>query len=110
MHKRNTTKPEAEQVAGKGETHWSQASSEGLQRPAPQQPNELDESASSQEAASASMEKVGRLAYHDAVTSLDTDRGPLMDAVYNGAVIEGHRTGDAGRMRPAGDRSKSQND
>jgi hypothetical protein len=84
----------AEQTAAPGETRWSQASADGLQRPVPQQPSELDESASSQEAASASMAAVGSAAYHDAVNSVDTDRGPVLDAVYNGSVTEGHRVND----------------
>jgi hypothetical protein len=79
---------------GPGETHWSQASGEGLQRPAPKQFSELDESASSQSASNPSMETVGKQAFHDALTSVDTDRGPVLDAVYNGAVTEGHRVGD----------------
>jgi hypothetical protein len=54
-------------TAGPGETRWSQASGDGLQRPVPQQPNELDDSASSQAAASPSMESIGKAAYHDAV-------------------------------------------
>jgi hypothetical protein len=89
-----SAKPQAEQTADSGETRWSQASGDGLQKPVPRQPSELDESASSQEAASASMDGVGRAAYHDAVSSQDTDRGPVMDAVYNGPVTEGHRVGD----------------
>lgn len=87
-------KANAEHTPEPGETRWSQASGEGLQRPVPEQPNEIDESASSQEAANASMEVVGRAAYHDALTSEDTDRAPVMDAVYNGSVTGGHRTGD----------------
>lgn len=100
-------KPEAEQTAAPGETRWSQASGDGLQKSVPQQSNELDESASSQEAASASMEGVGRAAYHDAVTSQDTDRGPVMDAVYNGPVTEGQRVGDDEKVRGERDPLKS---
>jgi len=86
-----------------GETHWSQADSQGLQRPVPQQPNELDESASSQAPDSASMKKIGLLAHHDATTSVDTDRGPVLDAVYNDSVVEGHRMDDDKDVRGNGD-------
>ena len=85
---------EREGVPAPSETHWSQASGDGLQRPAPQQFSELDESASSQVAASASMEAVGKLAYHDTLNAVDTDRGPVLDAVYNGPVTEGRRVAD----------------
>ena len=74
-----------------GETQWSQVAIDGKQTPAAKQPNERDESASSQAARNASMREIGKLAQHDAETSLDTDRGPVLDAVYNGAVTEGNR-------------------
>ncbi len=90
---------ERRRTAATGETRWSQASGEGLQRPVPQQPNELDESASSQAPASPSMKEVGRAAYHDAFTSEDTDRGPVLDAVYTGPVTQGHRVDDEERVR-----------
>lgn len=96
------TNSRADRTAAPGETRWSQASGEGLQKPVPQQPNELDESASSQEAASPSMEAVGRAAYHDVLTSEDTDRGPVMDKVYNGPVTGGHRVAD--EEKPSGER------
>jgi hypothetical protein len=83
-----------EETVERSETHWSQASDKGLQRPVPKQFSEIDESASSQEAASFTMEAVGKVAFHDAVKGVDTDRGPVMDAVYNGAVTEGHRMAD----------------
>ena len=63
-----------------GETHWAQASGKGLQRPAPKQFSEIDESASSQSADSESMKAIGDLAYRDVTTGVDTDRGPVMDA------------------------------
>jgi hypothetical protein len=51
------------------------------------------------------MEAVGKQAFHDAMNSVDTDRGPLMDKVYNGAVTGGHRVGDeetgSGRRDPS---------
>lgn len=90
-----------------GETRWAQASGDGLQRPVPQQPNELDESASSQEASNASMEFIGKIAHHDAVEGVDTDRGPVMDAVYNGPVTDGHRVGDEEEVRGERDPTKS---
>ena len=58
----------------RSETHWSQASSDSLQRPAPKQFSEIDQSASSQAAASATMEVVGKLAFQDAVSGVDTDQ------------------------------------
>jgi len=94
-------------TASPGETRWSQASGDNLQRPVPQQPNELDESASSQAAASASMEGIGQIAYHDAVASEDTDRGPVLDAVYNGPVTEGRRVDDDEEVRGERDPMKS---
>jgi len=74
-----------------GETQWSQVAIDGKQTPAAKQPNERDESASSQSAENASMSDIGKLAQHDAETSLDTDRGPVLDAVYNGSVAAGDR-------------------
>ncbi|ADU36985.1 hypothetical protein Varpa_2791 [Variovorax paradoxus EPS] len=100
-------KADRRRTAGPGETRWSQASGDGLQRPVPQQPNELDESASSQAAASPSMAEVGQVAYQDAVTSQDTDRGPVLDAVYNGPVTQGHRVGDEEEVRGERDPMKS---
>ena len=96
-HLPDSTRPDRSLEADKGETHWSQASGDGLQKAVPKQFNELDESASSQASASHSIDEVGKQAYHDARTSVDTDRGPVLDAVYNGPVTEGKRTGDAER-------------
>lgn len=96
-HLPDTTRPERSLSEDKGETHWSQASGDGLQKPVPKQFNELDESASSQVSASASIDEMGKQAYHDTLTSVDTDRGPVLDAVYNGPVTEGMRTGNAER-------------
>lgn len=90
--------PDRPRTATGGETRWSQASGDGLQRPVPQQPNELDESASSQAAANPSMKEVGEAAYHYVMTSEDTDRGPVLDAVYNGSVTQGHRVDDEERV------------
>ena len=90
---RNEEKP-GERPAAPGETRWSQVGIDGKQTSAPKQPNERDESASSQVADNASMAGIGKLAHHDAETSVDTDRGPVLDAVYNGSVTEGHRVGD----------------
>lgn len=90
-----------------GETHWSQASGNSVQEPVPKQPTERDESASSQAPASAAMDAIGSLAFQDAVTGVDTDRGPVLDAVYNGPVTEGERTGDAENARGERDSAKS---
>ena len=86
--------PADEQAGNQGETRWSQVAVDGRQTPAPKQPNERDESASSQAAQNASMGSIGQLAHKDAETAADTDRGPVLDAVYNGSVTEGHRMGD----------------
>lgn len=102
-----TTSNNAEKAAGPGETRWSQASGQGLQKPVPQQPNEIDESANSQAAASPSMEAVGRAAYRDAVTGTDTDRGPVLDELYNGPITEGHRVGDDEKVAGERDPLKS---
>jgi hypothetical protein len=56
-------------------------------RPEPQLPHDIDESAHSQQSASASHAGVGNQAYADAVgPSQDTDKGPVTDALYNGKV------------------------
>lgn len=89
------------------ETHWSQSSAGALQEPAPKQQTERDESASSQAAASASMDAVGEIAFQDATGGVDTDRGPLLDAVYNESVIEGHRVSDDEAVHGERDRAKS---
>jgi len=93
--------------ADHGETRWSQVAEDAGQTPAPKQPNERDESASSQAPESASMGAIGKLAHHDAETRADTDRGPVLDAVYNGAVTEGHRVGDEEKVDGERDHAKS---
>lgn len=90
-----------------GETHWSQASGEGLQKPVPKQFSELDESASSQAPANASAGAVGKQALHDVHTSVDTDRGPVLEAVYNGPVTDGHRVDDDESVHGHRDPAKS---
>ena len=53
----------------------------------PQLPHEQDESASSQASAAEQHKTIGKQAYLDTVgASTDTDRGPVLDAVYNDAV------------------------
>lgn len=53
----------------------------------PSLPHEQDESSHSQERATPSQEEVGRKAYDNATDgTADTDRGPLMDKVYNEKV------------------------
>lgn len=79
----------------RGETRWSQVGEDSGQTPAPKQPNERDESATSQEASSPSIAGIGKASYIAAVTQVDTDRGPVMDAVYNGAITEGSRMTDS---------------
>ena len=53
----------------------------------PALPHESDESSHSQTSASPRQQEVGRKAYGNAVDgTADTDRGPVMDAVYNEKV------------------------
>ena len=53
----------------------------------PRLPHEQDEASHSQERASPRQEEVGRKAYDNATDgTTDTDRGPLMDKVYNEKV------------------------
>ncbi len=53
----------------------------------PSLPHEQDESSHSQERATPRQEEVGRKAYDNATDgTADTDRGPLMDKVYNEKV------------------------
>ena len=53
----------------------------------PNLPHEHDESSHSQERATPRQEEVGRKAYDNATDgTADTDRGPLMDQVYNEKV------------------------
>jgi len=53
----------------------------------PQLPHDIDESAHSQARASARQVDVGEQAYEDTLSpSQDTDRGPVLDELYKGAV------------------------
>ncbi|MBB1600420.1 hypothetical protein A9977_10245 [Variovorax sp. UMC13] len=45
------------------------------------------------------MEMVGNQAYKDVTTSVDTDRGPVMDQVYNEAVTAGHKVTDEEQVK-----------
>lgn len=91
-----------------GETRSSQVAEDATDTRAPKLPNERDESTSSQAASDpSSMAHVGKIAHHDTQTSVDTDRGPVLDAVYNGAVTEGHRIGDEERVAGPRDPAKS---
>jgi len=87
----------------KGDTHWSQVAGEGPE--APKQPNERDESSSSQ-AGEQHNDAFAQAAYADAAgPQQDTDRAPVTDQVYNESVVEGQRVGDdetvAGTRDPA---------
>ena len=63
----------------------------------PALPHERDESSGSQGAATPQQRDIGRKAYGDATDgSADTDRGPLMDQVYNDKVAP-HRGPDEPR-------------
>jgi len=58
-----------------------------LPRPEPSLPHELDESSRSQASASPRHAAVGRQAMEDEMSpSQDTDRGPVLDKVYNEQV------------------------
>jgi hypothetical protein len=66
-----------------GQTHWNMQGSPD-DGPAPRQPNERDESADSQAAAAPAITPQGALAHADEVgPQVDTDKGPVLDAVYN---------------------------
>lgn len=53
----------------------------------PQLPHDIDESAHSQARASQRQVEVGEQAYEDSLSpSQDTDRGPVLDELYKGAV------------------------
>lgn len=55
----------------------------------PKLPHEQDESASSQASATEQHKAIGKQAYLDTVgPSTDTDRSPVVDAVYNEAVAK----------------------
>ena len=56
-------------------------------RPEPQLSHDIDEAVHSQERGSASQVGVGKQAYADATgPSQDTDKGPVIDDLYNGSV------------------------
>ncbi|MFL6697072.1 MAG: hypothetical protein ACJ8GJ_07875 [Vitreoscilla sp.] len=56
-------------------------------RPEPQLPHDIDESVHSQASASTRHDDVGKQAYEDTLSpSQDTDKGPVLDAVYNDKV------------------------
>ncbi|MET0384027.1 MAG: hypothetical protein ABW032_11450 [Burkholderiaceae bacterium] len=62
-------------------------------RAEPKLPHEQDESASSQASASAQHQEIGQQAYLDTVgPGTDTDRGPVLDEVYNHSIAP--RAGD----------------
>jgi hypothetical protein len=64
----------------------------------PSLPHEQDESSGSQARSSEQQKDVGRQAYGDATSgSADTDRGPVMDKVYNDKVAPDHGAGQPRR-------------
>jgi len=91
---RSAVRPGAAHGLASGTTRASQVAVDGENTPAPKMPHERDESSSSQAPSNAANNAIGKVAHHDAQTGVDTDRGPVMDAVYNGPVTQGHRTGD----------------
>ena len=92
------SRPTGTAPAGRGETRSTHDQSmapdavpagHGSARPRvePQLPHEIDESAHSQERGSARQVEVGKQALADTVgPSRDTDRGPVLDAVYNSTL------------------------
>ncbi len=74
--------PASLDAAGPGETSASRDRTRE-----PNLPHEHDESSHSQARASQRQEEVGRQAYDNATDgTADTDRGPVMDQVYNDKV------------------------
>ncbi len=66
--------------------------------PEPALPHEQDESSHSQASTTPQQEEVGRQAYRNATDgTVDTDRGPVMDKVYNDKVAP--RRGATGPRR-----------
>ena len=64
----------------------------------PSLPHEQDESSSSQASATAQQQDVGRKAYDNATDgSADTDKGPVMDQLYNEKVAP-HRGPESPRQ------------
>jgi hypothetical protein len=60
----------------------------------PQLPHDIDESVHSQARDSARQVEVGEQAYADTLSpSQDTDRGPVLDELYKGAVAPDRGTG-----------------
>lgn len=63
------------------------ATGEAKPRVEPKLPHERDESASSQASASEAHKAIGQQACLDTVVpSTDTDRGPVLDSIYNDSV------------------------
>jgi len=61
---------------------------------APDLPHDRDESSHSQAPASPRQQQVGRRAYDDATDgTADTDRGPVMDQVYNDRIASDRGSG-----------------
>ena len=64
----------------------------------PALPHERDESSDSQATTTPEQRDVGRKAYRNATDgTADTDRGPVMDKVYNEKVAPGRRSAKASR-------------
>ena len=77
--------PEALDAAGKGATTASRDAARE-----PSLPHEQDESSRSQARATPQQKDVGRKAYDNATDgTADTDKGPVMDQVYNDRVAPG---------------------
>jgi len=64
------------------------------ERDRPRLPHEHDESASDQHSAAPSQRRIGERAYANATDGTrDTDRGPVMDEVYNASVAPDRSAG-----------------
>ena len=81
--------PPALQAARHGKT-----AAQAQASPRPRLPHEHDEASDSQASASAQQRAVGRKAYANATDgSADTDRGPVLDEVYNDKVAPDRSSG-----------------
>ncbi|KAF1043240.1 hypothetical protein [Xylophilus sp.] len=70
-------------------------------RPAPRLPHERDQSADQQDSESAQGTEKGRQAYADKQSGQqDTDKGPVLDKVYNDEVGRGAEGVAGGRRQP----------
>ncbi len=99
-HDKNTPAPKggtspldsnAKKPLNRGTTHTDPQDHEEHDGAAPRQPHERDESADSQALANETAAQQGQRGFADATgEQLDTDKGPVVDAVYNQKVVPPH--------------------